>query len=288
MVYSLITILFIITLVLFFLFKLMLKSFLNKERIHRKNPADIGIPFEEISIPTKNNCKLYGWLIKVDTGFPTLVMMHGWGRNVERVLPYIRQLNSKDYNLLAFDSRHHGSSDKDDFSTMVKFAEDISASVDFVVENEYFKNPSIGVIGLSIGGAASIYAAAHDERIKSVVTVGAFADPMDIMKLQLMQHHIPYIPIGWMVLQYIQKQVGFKFTDVAPEKHMKNSSAEFLLIHGDEDVKIPLSHFHRLIESSDRGKVSSWEIAGRGHSDCHLEDGFWLKIKDHFDRTLKD
>ena len=53
-------------------------------------------------------------------------------------------------------------------------------------------------VGLSIGGAASIYAAAHDDRIKAVITVGAFAEPQAVMKKQLNRHGIsqhPYLGI---------------------------------------------------------------------------------------------
>ncbi len=116
---------------------------------------------------------------------PLIILVHGWGRNAGRMMPYIDQFHKAGLNLLAFDSRNHGSSDSDQHSTMLKFAEDINASIEFASEKGWMNFSKIGLVGLSIGGAASIYAAAHDDRIKAVITVGAFAEPQEVMKKQL-------------------------------------------------------------------------------------------------------
>ncbi len=214
----------------------------------------------------------------MDGSYPTIILVHGWGRNVERMLPYIIKLSQQSYNLLVFDSRNHGSSDKDKTSTMKKFAEDISASIDFIHSKLDQVNSKIGVLGLSIGGAAAIYASAHDDRIKSVIAVGAFANPLDVMKLQLNKRNVHFYPVGWLLLNYMQLILGLKFNDIAPENHIDKTDASLLLIHGTEDATIPLSHAERLKSNSKPDKTELWVIPGKGHSDCHLETGFWEKI----------
>ena len=134
------------------LFMLMMKGFKNHERKHSKTPGNFNIDFKEILIPTRNNRSLYGWWIPNKKSLPTIILVHGWGRNVERMMPYISRFR-KNFNLLAFDSRNHGNSDRDKYSTMVKFAEDISASVDYLIDQIKISNKNIGVIGLSIGGS---------------------------------------------------------------------------------------------------------------------------------------
>jgi pimeloyl-ACP methyl ester carboxylesterase len=269
-----------VILVLFFiLFGMMVKGFKNPQRKHSKTPSEIGLAFEEVSIPTLNNKKLYGWLFRKKPSSPTIILVHGWGRNVERMMPYIEQLSKNGFNLLTFDARHHGNSDNDGHSTMKKFAEDIISSINFVVNQTEISNPDFGLIGLSIGGGASIFASAHDQRIKSVITVGAFANPLEIMRLQLKSNHIPYKPMGWLLLRYLESKVGFKFNDIAPEKHIQNTDAKFLLIHGAMDKTIPVSHLHRLAKAGKEKNIKTWEIRDKGHSDCHFEDGYWIKIK---------
>jgi pimeloyl-ACP methyl ester carboxylesterase len=276
-----------VILVLFFiLFGMMVKGFKNPQRKHSKTPSEIDLDFEEVSILTLNNKKLYGWLFRKNPASPTIILVHGWGRNVERMMPYIEQLSKNGYNLLTFDARHHGNSDEDKHSTMKKFAEDIIASINFIVNQTEISNSNFGLIGLSIGGGASIYPSAHDQRIKSVITVGAFANPLEIMRFQLKSNHIPYKPLGWLLLKYLEKKVGFKFNDIAPEKHIKNSDAKFLLIHGKRDETIPVSHLHRLAKAGKKENIETWEMSDKGHSDCHFEDGFWRKIKSFLNDSL--
>lgn len=261
----------------FVLFWFILKAFKNPVRIHDKTPENVGIPFEEIKIPTKNDCALYGWWIPGKETSPLLILAHGWGRNAGRMMPYNEKLHRQGFNLIAFDSRNHGSSESDNHSTMLKFAEDIQATINFAFDNRFIKNNNLGLIGLSIGGAASIYAAAHDERIKAVVTVGAFAEPHEVMKKQLKDRYIP-TPYIWASIQYIQLKVGFKFKDIAPVNHIHDSVANFLLIHGVKDVTVPVEQGEKLLVKGKKGKVELWKLPNKGHSDCHFEDGFWDKL----------
>ena len=263
-----------------------MNGFRNPERKHERTPQDEGFNYEEVHFETRNNKKLYGWWMFKDSFYPTIILVHGWGRNVERMIPYIVKLNQQPFNLLVFDSRNHGSSDKDKTSTMKKFAEDISASIDFISSIPDQANTEFGVLGLSIGGAAAIYACAHDERIMSVVTVGAFANPMDVMKMQLKKRYVPFYPIGWFLLSYLELIIGFKFNDIAPENHIDKTKASLLLIHGTDDATIPLSHAERLKSRSKPDKTELWVIPGKGHSDCHLEKGFWDKIILFFNKSL--
>lgn len=260
------------------LFKLMMKGFTNPERKHRMTPGNFNIDFEEVLIPTKNNCTLYGWWLFNDKELPAIILVHGWGRNVERMMPYIQKIYG-DFNLLAFDSRTHGNSDKDKYSTMVKFAEDISASVDFLFDESKISNNEIGVIGLSVGGAAAVYAASNDRRIKSLVTIGAFANPMDVMKMHLKKRHVPYYPIGWLLLNYLQFRIGFRFNEVAPEKKFDSIDYPVLIIHGEADETIPVAHADRLYSSSIKENTELWKIPNMGHSDCHKAAGFWERIR---------
>lgn len=267
------------------LFRIMMNGFRNPQRKHTTTPLEIGIPFEAVRFKTQNDCSLYGWWMLKDKNCPTIVLVHGWGRNVGRMIPYIEKLNNQQFNLLTFDARHHGSSDKDKLSTIKKFAEDISSAIDFA-QQRINGDSKIGVVGLSIGGGAAIYAAAHDERIKSIVTVGAFANPLDVMKLQLSKRHVPYYPVGLILLRYLEFLVGFKFNEIAPEKHIQHTDAKILLIHGTDDLTIPISHAKRLINDSKKDNVELWEIENRGHSDCHKEEGYWNKINQFLAESL--
>ncbi|MCB2207215.1 MAG: alpha/beta fold hydrolase [Bacteroidetes bacterium] len=256
---------------------MILKAFKNPIRLHDKTPEDIYIPYTEITISTKNNRSLYGWWIPGKEAHPLIILVHGWGRNAGRMMPYIDQFHKAGFNLVAFDSRNHGSSDADEHSTMLKFAEDINATMEYACKKGWMSSEKAGLVGLSIGGAASIYAAAHDDRIKAVITVGAFAEPQAVMKKQLTDRHIP-MPIIWASLKYAQYKVGFKFSDIAPVNHIQNAEADILLIHGEKDVTVTVEQGEKLYAKARKGKVELWRLPSRGHSDCHFEDGYWYKV----------
>lgn len=250
---------------------------------HQTTPAKYGIPFDEVRFPTKNNCRLYGWWIpaqhELSDPVPTLILVHGWGRNVERMLTYIQKLHSMNYNLLVFDLRNHGSSDPDKYPNLLKFSEDIRAAVDFVVKQDSVEPGLIGVIGLSIGGAAAIHAAAFDQRIKSVVTVGAFAHPVSVMKLEFQKKHIPYFPLIWLFFKYLQVRIGVNFDRIAPVNNIRKVKANILLIHGVEDVTVPLEQGEKLQKAGNPETTQLWVMPDKGHSNCHHHPDFWKRVE---------
>ena len=177
----------------------------------------------------------------------TILLVHGWNRNLGRMMPYIKQLHPEGYNLFVFDARNHGSSDTDGLSSMPKFAEDIIAALDYLENSLIQKGGKIGVIGLSMGGSATIYAAATDKRINPIVTVGAFAHPADVMKLEMKKRHIPYFPFVWLFLKIAEYKIGFRFNDIAPVNNIHKVDAKILLIHGRLDETTPFEHAEKLI-----------------------------------------
>ena len=255
---------------------------------HDKNPEALSIPYSEIHFRTKNNKHLHGWWIPRENTpqqKKTLILVHGWKRNVGRMLPYIGPLYKSNFNLLVFDARNHGSSDRDPVASMPKFTEDILAAIDYLRSIKGFEAAQPAVLGLSMGGAAALYAASLDHRISGIITVGAFANPKAVMKLQLKHHHIPYFPFGWMILEYAQYKIGKRFSAFAPENSIGKLTIPVLLIHGKKDVTAPFSQAEKLLQASNKRSTQLWGIEGKGHSDCHLEEGFWDRIIDFLEKA---
>jgi pimeloyl-ACP methyl ester carboxylesterase len=239
----------------------------------RRTPADLGFAFREVRFPTARGRSLYGWWVPGGDGLrPVVVLVHGWGRNTERMLPYLPMLHPLGVHLLAFDARHHGRSDEDGYSTMLKVSEDVRAAVDFALAQDGVDAGRVAVLGLSIGGAASIHAAAHDRRIRAVSTAGAFADPRDAMVppgrwLALLR---PALPLAF---RYIEWRIGARFAEIAPEAVITRAAARFLIVHGDADLVVPVAQAYRLARAAGE-RAELWVMRGRGHSDTHLEQGF--------------
>ena len=286
----LITIIVVIILMIGFTLFLASHSYKFKKEENKYTPAKYGFDFDEIIIPTKNDKNLYGWWVPSDNPNnekkPTIILVHGWSRNVDRTMAFIKKLHPAGYNLLAFDSRCHGKSDDDKISSMVKFMEDILATIDYSEKLPYVNKNRIGVLGLSIGGAASIYAASLDKRIKSIVTVGAFSHPKKVMGMEFKKRKIPSFPIVWFIFKYMEFRIGLKFNDIAPSNNIVKTDAGIFLIHGIDDSTVPIKQADELFNAGDSDKVKLWKIEGKGHSDCNHHPEFWDKVLSFYKNTL--
>ncbi len=270
-----------ITLAIVFLFVLffwlMVSSFKVVREKPEQTPSDHGIGFEEVRYETKDGSRLYAWWIADNPDAPTLILVHGWGKSVGRLIPYIKNLYGNGFNILAFDARNHGSSDGNGISSLLTFAEDIVAGIRFVTERN--RNRDIFLLGMSIGGAAAVYAAARAPEIKKVVTVGAPTNPAEVMGYQLKKKHIPYFPFIWLLFEIIQLKIGVRFSELATVNNIGKAEAEFLIIHGAVDKVVPVDHGRRICERSRPGKAELWVVPDGGHSNCHHKPGFWEKVK---------
>lgn len=254
---------------------------------HESDPGGLGLAFEEVRFPTAGGRTLYGWWIPCgEPGAPVLILVHGWGRNVERMLPYVAMLHPAGFDLLAFDARHHGSSDADAFASMPKFSEDIRAAVDQVARHRNPMPQAVGVLGLSVGGSAAIHASACDPRIAAVATVGAFANPRDPRATlgRLWWVLAPGLPLAF---RFVEWRIGLRFAAIAPENVIARSGARFLLIHGTADAVIPLAHARRLASAAG-ASARLWTLPGRGHSDPHLEPAMAGTLAAFYRETLAD
>ena len=250
----------------------------------RRDPSRLGIPFETVRFPTLRGKSLHGWWMPSGVEHaPCVVLVHGWGRSVERMLPWIELLRPGGFDLLAFDAREHGLSDPDGFASMVKFSEDIRGAVSYARESRgALDGGGIGVLGLSTGGSAAIHAAAHDPRITAVATVGAFAVPSARVLLGKRWWLLaPGVPLAF---RLAERRVGFRFHEEAPQRLVGRSRARFLFIHGADDAVIPVANARQLAEAAGP-KAEAWIIPGRGHSDPNREPEMAARLTTFFGRA---
>lgn len=277
--------------VLMALFFLLLDRFIEKMYAykitpHRETPADFGIPFDEVRIPTENESTLYSWWIPGQPDAPTLLLLHGWSRNLERMMRYIRHLHPLGYNLLAFDARNHGSSSAEPHPTVMTFTEDLCAAVHYLQAEKPQAAARLGVIGLSIGGGAALNAAGMCPRdIHSVATVGAIAHPVATMQEEMSRRHVPDFVIR-AVLRWMSWRYGLDFDAIAPERHIRRAAARIFLIHGEKDTVVSLNQANRLLSAAPEGQAQLWVVPGKGHSDCCTHAEFWDRLTAFLQETL--
>lgn len=230
-------------------------------------PGHLGLSGRSVYIDAHHGKRLHGWWIPVGHRAPAVVVIHGWGANASLMLPLAHPLHAAGFHALFVDARGHGRSEQDDYASMPRFSEDLDAAVDWVLAQPQVERA--GVVGHSIGAAASILAAARDEecRISAVVAVSGFADVWDVM--------MESSPIGtmpgaaaWAVRRTMEYVIGASLDTIAPVNHIGGIDVPIMIVHGEADEVVGVHHAYRLAEAARQATVGI--IAGGTHSDLEV------------------
>ena len=186
---------------------------------------------------------------------PGIVILHGWGGNAESMLAFAPGLHRAGYALLFLDARNHGQSDCDDFSSLVKFAEDLDHGLDWLKNKPGIQADRLGILGHSVGAAAAILVASHRHDLSAVVSIAAFAHPELFMRRYIKAHHIPYVPVGWWVLRYIESQIKARFEQIAPVNTIQKVTCPILLVHGALDIHVPIEDVNTIYKNRSTNEV---------------------------------
>lgn len=244
------------------------RSLAPERVIETRSPADVGLQFQEVTLPTENGKSLFGWYIAANrTGSaPVVVAIHGWGGNAETLLPLAGPLHQAGFALLFIDARCHGQSDEDSFASMPRFAEDLGHAIDWLKQREDTDQDAIAAIGHSVGAGAVLLSASWRNDLAAVVSIAAFTHPVAMMRRWFAAKGIPYRPVGWLMLRYVEWVIGHRFDDIAPVNTIRRVTCPTLLVHGAEDTTVPVSEAQAIHANRSGDHVQLKVVAG-SHDD---------------------
>jgi len=234
----------------------------------RRTPADLGLPYETVRIPTENGKLLFAWLVPSGAGIekaPAVAVMHGWGGNAEHMLPFAALFHRAGWAVLLLSSRNHGSSDADSFSSLPRFAEDLEHGFDWLGNQPGIDPQRRALLGHSVGAAAALLVASRRHEPVAVISVAAFAHPVELMRRQMRSYHIPYFPLGWLVLRFIERTIKADFDDIAPCNSIRQATCPVLLVHGEEDERVPSADALRIHANSRKGRCGLLMLPNTRH-----------------------
>ncbi|MFN0072009.1 MAG: alpha/beta hydrolase [Chloroflexota bacterium] len=134
-------------------------------------PDHIGFNWEPIGIQSADGTELSAWLIPNSATSAAIIVLHGFGGNKGTMLNIVQTL-APGFNVLALDVRGHGESGGT--WTSVGHYERYDA-IAAAQELRLRGFGPIGVLGISMGAAISILAAAESPLIRAVVADSSFA-----------------------------------------------------------------------------------------------------------------
>ncbi|MBN1152748.1 MAG: alpha/beta hydrolase, partial [Dehalococcoidia bacterium] len=128
---------------------------------------------------------------------------------------------------------------------------DLGAAIDYLLGVKAVEPSHVFVMGFSGGAAAAICRAAQDSRIAGVVSCASPADFEDLIEGQKLDDCLA----RWRQIGIVRDPLfprdmaewATGFRDVAPVEHIARISPRpILILHGDADDVVPVSHAHRL------------------------------------------
>jgi dipeptidyl aminopeptidase/acylaminoacyl peptidase len=152
---------------------------------------------------------------------------------------------------------------------MLGWTRDLKAAIDYLAGLKEVDRSRLCLLGSSAGAAVSVYVAANDPRISSLVTLACpaeFGFMTDKKRAAATVDHFRSIGIirDNSFPPSVDDWLG-GFSKVAPIKWIdKISPRPLLLIHGDKDDLVPVEHAHKLFEKA-REPKKLVIIPGAGH-----------------------
>ncbi len=234
----------------------------------RRSPADLGLNYQVARIATERGKTLFGWFVPAAVAgrAPAVIVLHGWGGNAETLLPLLNPLHAAGFAVLLFDARCHGQSDADDFTSLPRFAEDCHHAMNWLQSQPMVDPSRVALIGHSVGAAAALLVSARRDDVSALVCVAAFAHPAAMMRRYLGAMRIPYFPLGWLVLRYVQRAIGHRFDAIAPVAVIGKVRCPTLLVHGAEDATVPVAEARAIFAGRSGDHVRLKVVAG-SHDD---------------------
>ena len=184
---------------------------------------------------------LAAWYVPAASGLPpdgpTVVLVHGWGTNKSDLLERAALLHGS-YNLLLVDLRNHGQSGAAPTTQGVREAGDVRAMLDWL---EAAKGPDrIAVLGVSMGGASVLAAAARDDRIDGVIVESTHATIASAIQARLENAGYPLaMPGSWAILLGALMRTGTDVSSADPIQAVERIDGRpLLLLYGALDDSI--------------------------------------------------
>jgi fermentation-respiration switch protein FrsA (DUF1100 family) len=233
--------------------------FFQPHRVQVLTPDKLGLAYEEVRFKTRDGLELYGWFIPAK-GPPlgTVLQLHGNAENISTHFTSLAWMPARGFNLFAFDYRGYGASEGT--PTLEGAQRDIDAALGALLERNDIDRTRIVIYGQSLGGALAAYYVAHSsrrDRIRALILESAFSDYVDIAQEKFADHWITW-PFQWIP----HLSVDDRFSPLPAMADI--SPIPLLVLHGDQDLTVPMRHGKILFEAA-REPKQLWIVHGAGH-----------------------
>ncbi len=227
------------------------------EEAQAARPADLGLHADRLAVTVADSITLQGWYIyaggQISRG--TIALLHGIASGKESLLPAAAALTEAGFNCIVYDARAHGTA-ANAYCTFGYYEKHDLMTVLDSVETQFADIGPFGIYGASYGGAVALQALAEDSRLRCGIVESAFASLPDVIfDYQRRLTGIPWRFVSDQALRQAGNIAHFDPQQVVPARSARAIRQPVLLIHGNEDIHIPIAHgqtIYRNLASADK------------------------------------
>lgn len=233
------------------------------------NPPDWGVSSDGF-VAAVDGGRLETWsVLPLGPCCGTVVFMHGWGRNRDRMVNRARLFAGWGYRTILFSARGHGGSSRCLFMNALKFAEDIEAVLDWVGEPVILYGHSAGA------GGAAIAASRNGDRVRILILEAGYDDTRQaLLSLYRWVHPVFGFLFGPMILFWLDVFYANGLSRTSPGRLAGSITAPVLLIHGGADRRFPVAFARTLQARFVPGQADLYVAPGAGHSESSQTPGY--------------
>jgi len=255
------------------------------------HPGTFGASYRDVALATRDGLALAAWHLPVPGSDAAVVLVHGHeaSRTWEfggRFPELAATLQANGYHVVMLDLRGHGASGGERFSFGHLERRDVAAAVDFLL-GEGVPPGQVGVLGVSMGAATAIGAAADDPRIGALWADAGYADIAPILEARWPgASGLPMLFLSGTRLAH-RLRFGFDLGGVRPEVEIvRVLPRPIQLVHGTADTTVPYEHGLRLAAASG---ADLWTLPGVAHADAYAADPatYAARVVEFFDAALR-
>jgi uncharacterized protein len=229
-------------------------------------PAELNARM--VQFQSHSGTTVHGWFIPGKKGAGAIVLMHGVRANRLSMLNRARFLSRAGFSVLLFDFQAHGESSGEHITFGYLESRDAQAAVEFLRANA--PGERIGVIGESMGGAATLLASPP-------LDVDAMVLEMVYPTIdQAVSNRLTRRLGGWagiltpLLTWQLEPRLGIGVDALRPIDKVGAIRVPKLFIVGAEDLHTTLEESEQIFAAAAEPK-ELWIVEGAGHTDLHAQ-----------------
>lgn len=237
---------------------------------------------ERFSCTTHDGIELQGFIVRRPSARRIIVACHGYSRSKEFMLPVVRMFPND--TILLFDFRAHGESAGNRVSFSIRESGDIHAVIGYIMSQNDLKALPIFGIGVSMGAASLIKAAAENAPFTALVVDSSFAELTE--QLYRSWKHKTSLPqfLSHIILYAHECVSDVPFSRASIHTYIQGVTIPLLIVHADKDWLVPVEdalHLYNAAQSHKR----LWIVPSCRHA-CNFDENpaeYKQRIDEFFD-----